>query len=470
MRVSLLRKDILAHKSDALLIVAASQKGKMVFPASLRALDRQLDGLLSAVVKRARFAAAGGEILALHAPPAAAYGRIVLVGRGVGDTAAIAQAVAALGDVESLTVWGADSAAVAAVGAGAYRYRLGAAWPVTPGLKRVHWAATGLPAKTLARWAAVGEGMRLARHLAEQPGNICTPDFLAQTARRMGRRDGLKVKILERRQMRTLGMGGLLAVAQGSARPPKLIILQHRGAAGAPVVLVGKGVTFDTGGISLKPAAAMDEMKFDMGGAASVFGVLLACARMQLPLHVVGIIPACENMPGDKAVKPGDVITAMNGKTIEVLNTDAEGRLILADALAYSGKYKPAAVVDVATLTGACVIALGHHFSGLMSSSDSLAAELLSAGDSTGDGCWRLPLGAPYSALLKSDYADLANIGGRSGGTITAACFLSHFVAGKEWAHLDVAGTAWTPKKRATGRPVALLGGFLMRRAGVMST
>lgn len=468
MRFSTLKKDILDHKSDALLIVAASQKGKMVFPAQLKAIDRRLDGLLAAAVKRGKFFATAGATLMLHAPPAAPYGRIVLIGQGDGDMESIARAVGALGDAESLTVWceGNCEAVAMAVGAGAYHYRLGAAWPATPLLKQIYWAESGRSSFSLARCAAVGEGIRLARHLAEQPGNICTPGFLAQTARKMGKKYPLSVKILERKQMEALGMGGLLAVAQGSAQPPKLIILQHKGAGGAPVVLVGKGVTFDTGGISLKPAAAMDEMKFDMGGAASVLGVMLACARMKLPLNVVGIVPSCENMPGGKAVKPGDVITAMNGKTIEVLNTDAEGRLILADALTYADKYKPAAVVDVATLTGACVIALGHHLSGLMSTSDKLAAELTKAGVAAGDGCWRLPLGAPYKALLKSDYADVANIGGRVGGTITAACFLSHFTGCNEWAHLDIAGTAWTPQKRATGRPVALLSNFLIRRAG----
>ncbi|MBE8158959.1 MAG: leucyl aminopeptidase, partial [Betaproteobacteria bacterium] len=249
--------------------------------------------------------------------------------------------------------------------------------------------------------------------------------------------------------------------------PPKMIIMEYKGAAGAPVMLVGKGVTFDSGGISLKPAAAMDEMKFDMGGAAAVFGAMLACARMRLPLHAAAVVPSCENMPGGRALKPGDVIRAMNGKTIEVLNTDAEGRLILADALSYCARYKPAAVVDAATLTGACVIALGRCMSGLMSADDGLADELAAAGKAAGDECWRLPLGGKYTEQLKSDYADLANIGGREGGAVTAACFLSNFAEGQKWAHLDIAGTAWDAKKRATGRPTALLARFLMGRAGI---
>ena len=265
-------------------------------------------------------------------------------------------------------------------------------------------------------------------------------------------------------------MGAFLAVAQASHQAPKFIVLRWNGGArtAAPVVLVGKGITFDTGGVSLKPAAEMDEMKFDMGGAASVLGTLRAAAELGLKLNVVGLIPACENMPGGAAVKPGDVVSSLSGKTIEILNTDAEGRLILCDALTYAERFEPAAVVDIATLTGACVIALGHHRSGLFSSDDALAAQLLEAGERGGDPAWRMPLDEEYDEALKSNFADMGNVGGRAGGSITAAKFLQRFTAKYSWAHLDIAGTAWKSgtAKGGTGRPVALLTHFLVARAG----
>ncbi len=276
--------------------------------------------------------------------------------------------------------------------------------------------------------------------------------------------------VLEEKELAKLGMGAFLAVARGSRQPPKLIVLEHRGAKkkdAPPVVLVGKGVTFDTGGISLKPAPEMDEMKFDMCGAASVLGTMKAVALMKLPLNVVGIIPATENMPGGNAVKPGDIVTTMSGKTVEILNTDAEGRLILCDALTYAERYKPAAVVDIATLTGAMVIALGHIATGLFANSDPLARELLHAGDVSWDRAWHLPLWDDYQEGLKSNFADIPNIGTRAGGSITAACFLERFAKAYPWAHLDIAGTAWKSgvDKGATGRPVALLANFLARRS-----
>jgi leucyl aminopeptidase len=264
-------------------------------------------------------------------------------------------------------------------------------------------------------------------------------------------------------------MGSFLSVAQGSAEPPKLIVMQYQGASAkeAPIAIVGKGITFDTGGISLKPGAEMDEMKFDMCGAASVIGTFQAIAQMKLKVNVVGVIPACENMPSGTATRPGDVFTSMSGQTIEVLNTDAEGRLVLCDALTFVKRFKPTAIVDIATLTGACIIALGHHHSGLFSNTDALAHELLDAGRQSGDSCWRMPLGEEYADLLKSNFADIANIGGRAGGSITAACFLEKFVDGQEWAHLDIAGTAWKSgaAKGSTGRPVPLLVQFISQRA-----
>jgi leucyl aminopeptidase len=314
---------------------------------------------------------------------------------------------------------------------------------------------------------AIAAGVTLAKNLGNMPANICTPTYLADQAKQLGKEyKGLKIKILDRAEMEKLGMGSLLAVAQGSEQPPKLIVMEYSNGAKkqSPTVLVGKGVTFDTGGISIKPGAAMDEMKFDMCGAAIVFGTLKACAELGLPLNVVGIVAAVENMPSGKAIKPGDVVTTMSGQTVEILNTDAEGRLILCDAISYSERYKPAAVIDIATLTGACVIALGKHPHGMFSNYQPLADALLTAGDQSCDRPWPLPLWEDYQEQLDSNFADMANIGGREGGAITAACFLSRFAKKLHWAHLDIAGTAWLSgkSKGATGRPVPLLTQYLL--------
>jgi len=316
---------------------------------------------------------------------------------------------------------------------------------------------------------AIAAGMALARDLGNLPANVCTPSYLAETALKLGREWKLVVEVLDQADMEKLGMGSLLSVARGSHQPPKFLILRHNGAGKRdhPVVLVGKGITFDTGGISIKPSAEMDEMKFDMCGAASVLGTLRAVAELGLKLNVVGLIPACENMPGGAATKPGDIATSMSGQTIEVLNTDAEGRLILADALTYAERLEPQAVVDIATLTGACVVALGHVCSGVFANKDKLAQELLAAGAESWDRAWQLPLWEDYQEQLKSNFADIANIGGRAAGSITAACFLSRFAHKFDWGHLDIAGTAWKSgkEKGATGRPVPLLTTFLMQRA-----
>jgi len=313
----------------------------------------------------------------------------------------------------------------------------------------------------LARGAAIGDGVALARELANRPGNHCTPTMLAAEARKMARAHGLKIEVLDRKQIEALGMGSFLAVAQGSDEPPKFIVMHYHGAAKtqAPLVLVGKGITFDSGGISLKPGAEMDEMKFDMGGAASVVGAMCAVAQLKPKANVIGVIAACENMPSGRALKPGDVVKSLSGQTIEVLNTDAEGRLILCDALTYVERFKPAAVVDIATLTGACVVALGAVRSGLFSADDVLAADLQAAGDAALDTCWRMPVDEEYDEGLKSNFADMANIAGRAGGAITAAMFLKRFTGKLRWAHLDIAGTAWKSgaAKGATGRPVGLL-------------
>ena len=316
---------------------------------------------------------------------------------------------------------------------------------------------------------AISAGMTLARDLGNLPGNVCTPSYLADQARELGTRYGLKTTVLERADMEKLGMGSLLSVSRGSRQPPKLITLEYNGGAEGepPVALVGKGLTFDAGGISIKPAAAMDEMKYDMCGGATVLGVIKAIAELKLPINVVGVVPSSENMPDGDANKPGDIVTSMSGQTIEVLNTDAEGRLILCDALTYTERFNPAAVVDIATLTGACVIALGAHASGLLSNNDALARELLGAGKYAHDRAWQLPLWSEYDKQLESNFADMANIGGREGGTITAACFLARYTKKFKWAHLDIAGTAWLSGKAkgGTGRPVPLLTTWLIERA-----
>jgi leucyl aminopeptidase len=319
------------------------------------------------------------------------------------------------------------------------------------------------------RGLAIAQGINLAKDLGNLPGNICTPTYLAEQAAGLSKTFNLKVETLEQKDMEKLNMGSLLSVAKGSRQPPKLIVLHHNGAdkKQKPIVLVGKGITFDAGGISLKPAAEMDEMKYDMCGAASVLGTMKAIAQLQLPLNVIGVIPSCENLPDGNANKPGDIVSSMSGQTIEILNTDAEGRLILCDALTYAERFEPEAVVDIATLTGACVIALGGHASGLLANDDGLARELLHAGESAYDRAWQLPLWDDYQEQLKSNFADIANIGGRPAGTITAACFLSRFAKKFNWAHLDIAGTAWKSgkEKGATGRPVGLLTHFLLERA-----
>ncbi|MEO8410376.1 MAG: leucyl aminopeptidase [Propionivibrio sp.] len=322
----------------------------------------------------------------------------------------------------------------------------------------------------LAEGLAIADGMALARDLGNTPGNVCTPTFLAETAQTIARDHQLDCEILDRADMEKLGMLALLSVAKGSHQPPKLIVMHYRGggADDQPQVLIGKGITFDSGGISLKPGAEMDEMKFDMCGAASVLGTLKAVAQMKLPLNLTVIVPASENMPGGAASKPGDIVTSLSGQTIEILNTDAEGRLVLCDALTYAERFDPANVVDVATLTGACVIALGHVATGLFANHDSLAKALLLAGEDAQDRAWQMPLWDDYQDLLKSNFADMANIGGRAAGSVSAACFLSRFAKKFHWAHLDIAGTAWKSgaEKGATGRPVALLAHYLLHRAG----
>jgi leucyl aminopeptidase len=370
--------------------------------------------------------------------------------------------------------WKARQLAVAAAEA-AYRFdRMKSKKPDGRPLRRVAMATTSkrdaaIMERGVRAGNAIAAGVSLARDLGNLPPNVCTPTYLAEAASKMAREWKIGVEVLEQKDMEKLGMGALLSVAKGSRQPPKFIVLQYAGAAkkDKPVVLVGKGVTFDTGGISIKPSAEMDEMKFDMCGAASVLGAMRTVAELGLKLNVIGLVPATENMPGGNATKPGDIVTSLSGQTVEILNTDAEGRLILCDALTYAERFEPQAVVDIATLTGACVIALGHVCSGMFANKDDLARELVAAATESWDRVWQMPLWDDYQEQLKSNFADFANIGGRAGGAITAACFLARFTRKYDWAHLDIAGTAWKSgkEKGATGRPVPLLVAFLAKRA-----
>ncbi|MGI4936419.1 MAG: leucyl aminopeptidase, partial [Janthinobacterium lividum] len=349
--------------------------------------------------------------------------------------------------------------------------------PAPTGVRKIAYAvdtAQAAAAKTaLGQSVALANGMELTKDLGNLPPNVCSPTYLANTAKKLAKQYELGIEVLDRKQLQALKMGSFLSVTHGSEEPPKFIVLKHMGGKSkeAPTVLVGKGITFDSGGISLKPGSAMDEMKYDMCGAASVLGTFRAIAEMKLKLNVIGVIPTCENMPSGTATRPGDIVTSMSGQTIEVLNTDAEGRLILCDALTYVERFKPAAVVDIATLTGACITALGHHNSGLFTrhdaAHDGLADELLKAGKASGDTAWRMPIEDAYQEQLKSNFADMANIGGSPGGSITAACFLERYTRKYTWAHLDIAGTAWKggAAKGSTGRPVPLLTTFLLNRA-----
>jgi leucyl aminopeptidase len=469
--------------SDALLVLVMGDQ----LPEGL---DAPLADVLAAAVKEGDFSHKPGQVLYAHRVPGVKAARVLFVHAGDGSAKAWRKAVTA--GVSQIKSGGTKTLAVALAGAGSlaaahaetlvmavedatYVYRTSKPSAPAPGKLRsvilvCDKAGQGPLAEGLKRGEALSAGVTLAREMANRPGNLATPTALADEARKLGRSHGLKVEVLDRKHAEKLGMGSFLAVAQGSAEPPKFIVARWMGGEknAAPVVLVGKGITFDTGGISIKPAAEMDEMKFDMGGAASVLGTLCAVAQMKAKVNLIGIIPACENMPDGKAVKPGDVVTSMSGQTIEILNTDAEGRLILCDALTYAERFKPAVVVDIATLTGACVIALGHHRSGLFSADDALAAELLAAGEQALDPAWRMPLDEEYDEGLTSHFADMANVGGRAGGAITAAMFLKRFTGKLRWAHLDIAGTAWKSgaAKGATGRPVALLTHFVLSRAG----
>ncbi len=457
------------------------------------AVDDGLDPTIASLIKDAAshgdFQFKAGRTLYLHRPAGVKAVRVVVAAAANDSVKAFRAAVQ--NGLVALKGGGAKSVAVA-LGCGGpvtamhaqavtsaaaditYLYRqTKPSAPPAPALTRFSLVCERAEAREvqrgLARGAAVAEGVTLARELANLPANHCTPSFLGDTAKKLGRAHGLKVEVLDRRAIEKLGMGSFLAVAQGSHQEPRFIVVRYEGASrtSRPIVLVGKGITFDTGGISIKPAAEMDEMKYDMGGAASVLGTLRAVAQLQPKVNVVGLIPTCENMPSGQAVKPGDVVTSLSGQTIEILNTDAEGRLILCDALTYAERFKPAAVVDVATLTGACVVALGHHNSGLFTADDELAEHLIAASREALDPLWRMPLDEEYDEVLKSNFADMANVGPRAGGAITAAMFLRRFTGKYRWAHVDIAGTAWKSgaHKGATGRPVPLLTHFVLGQA-----
>jgi leucyl aminopeptidase len=475
-------KKPLQTKTDVLVVFVPEGRGV----SGLADADA-LDDLIAQLAVDGDFKAEPGSSLLLHRPAAVAARRLLLVGlaskpemrdwkkalqfaAGVLKSLPVAQA-------HLLCVNGLDTLAelTPTVFSDVF-YRYDTTRTVDekerPRLDAVQICAVGAEAglthakAALQQSESVAIGVRLARELANLPANYCTPVYLGDMAKKLAKFHNLSCKVLGRPELEKLGMGSFLAVAQGSVQPPRFIVLEYHGAGkkDAPHVLVGKGVTFDTGGISLKPGAEMDEMKFDMCGAASVLGAFEAIARIKPKLNVVGLIAATENMPDGNAVKPGDVVTSMSGQTIEILNTDAEGRLILCDALTYAARYKPQSVVDIATLTGACVIALGKVNSGLFTDDDALANALLEAGRAALDPCWRLPLEADYADALKSNFADVANIGGRPAGAITAACFLWRFAKDYRWAHLDIAGTAWNSgaNKGATGRPVPLLVHYLL--------
>jgi leucyl aminopeptidase len=488
--------DAKARTAAGCAVVGVYENGEL--GASARHIDVQIGGTIGRLHAAGDFGAKLGDTLLLPHPAGAASARVLLV--GLGPRASFARKAyrkALQASAQALSKTGASDAAVYLaledVPAMDSHYRARAVSEIfsaqtyrIPDLKtgpkpkpfklaKVNVAADNARGQKamsagLEVGAAIGRGSAFARDLANLPPNICTPTYLGQRAESLDKElPRIKTTVLDEAAIKELKMGAFLAVTQGSTQPPRFIISEYRGAkkGSAPICLLGKGITFDSGGISLKEPPAMDEMKFDMSGAATVLGALRAAAELKLPLNIIAIVPSCENMPSGGAVKPADIVTSMSGQTVEILNTDAEGRLILCDAITYSRRFKPAAVVDVATLTGACIIALGNQICGLMSNDDALAGELEAAGARADDRAWHLPIGDEYAELLKSNFADVANVGGREGGACTAATFLSKFAKDLAWAHLDVAGTAWVggSHKGSTGRPVPLLVEFLLHRA-----
>lgn len=487
-------KNTLAAAKSGCVAVAVFENKKLSQAA--KALDQT--GEITAALKSGDISGKAGSTLLLRGVAGVTAARVLLVGMGADEVVseknfstavnATLKAFASLGAADAIIAFPTTEvkerepewalrAIVVAANEGEFRTDIQKSKkdPALTGVRKITVAvplASPQAKASLAQAIAIANGMALTKELGNLSPNVCTPTYLATVARKLADDHGFDIEVLERKQLEALKMGSFLSVTKGSDEAPKFIVLKHMGGGkkDAPVVLVGKGITFDTGGISLKPGPGMDEMKYDMCGAGSVLGTFRAIGEMGLKLNVIGIVAACENMPSGRASKPGDVVTSMSGLTIEILNTDAEGRLILCDALTYAERFKPAAVVDIATLTGACIVSLGHHNSGLFTrhdaAHDALADELLQAGKETGDGAWRLPIGEIYNDQLKSNFADLANIGTPGGASITAACFLENFTRNYTWAHLDIAGTAWKSgaSKGATGRPVPLLTTFLMNR------
>jgi len=469
-------------------VIVGAFSDKSLSPAA-QALDAASGGRLAALVERGDVGGKTGNTTVLHDLPGVTAPRVLVVGLGDAAKFGVPQYIKAVGDaaralrsgitrsalftLSGLEVKGRDAAwnirqAVIAANHACYRYTatLGKKKPDAPGLETL--AISGSDETALLQGQAIAAGVEYARELGNLPPNLCTPAYLAESSVKFAaEHEGAQAEILDEQQMEALGMGSLLAVARGSANRPKLVVLKwNNGGDARPYVLVGKGITFDTGGVNLKTQGGIEEMKYDMCGGANVIGTFVAAVKARLPLNLVVVVPAVENAIDGNAYRPSDVITSMSGKTIEVGNTDAEGRLILCDALTYAQRFEPAALIDVATLTGACMVALGHQTAGLMSKHDDLANELLAAGEQVFDRAWRLPLWDEYQPMLDSSFADVYNIGGRWAGAITAGCFLSRFAEGQRWAHLDIAGVASDEGKRgmATGRPVGLLTQWLLDR------
>jgi leucyl aminopeptidase len=484
-----LNRDAPAAAHTDCIVIGAFADNSLT-PAA-KAIDEASGGRVRALLERGDASGKTGKTALLHDLPGVTAPRVLVIGLGEAAKFGVPQYLKAVGDaartlksgpvatavftLSELAVTGRDNAwnirqAVIAADHACYRYTatLGTSRKKEePGLRT--FSVLGDDATALAQGQAIAAGVQFSRELGNLPPNICNPAYLAQQAQEFADRfPTASCEVLDVAQMTELGMGSLLAVGRGSANPPKLIVLKYgNGGDAKPYVLVGKGITFDTGGINLKTQGGIEEMKYDMCGGATVMGTFVAAVGMQLPINLVVVVPAVENMPDADAYRPSDVLTSMSGKTIEVGNTDAEGRLILCDALTYAQRFEPQALVDVATLTGACMVALGKFASGLMSKHDDLAAELIDAGENVFDRAWRLPLWDEYQTLLESSFADVYNIGGRWAGAITAGCFLGRFAEGQRWAHLDIAGSASDEGKRgmATGRPVGLLSQWLLDRA-----
>ena len=487
----------LATIKTGCLVVALHDSRQLSGPVA--ELDKICNGQISAAIKHGDISGKSGQTLMLFGLPGISAQRVLLIGAGKADALAerdlrklVQKTIATLKQggasdavltLSALAVKDRDAYSTArlvieTIASELYQFdQFKSKKADKPKLKKCFlWAADKASSeplqKAVSHGQAIASGMDLTRTLGNLPGNICTPTYLAKEAKALAKtHSSLDVEVLDEKAMKALGMGSLLSVSSGSAEPAKLIRFSYQGARAKdkPHVLIGKGITFDTGGISLKPGANMDEMKYDMCGAATVFGVMQAVVSLQLPINVVGLIAAAENMPSGTATKPGDIVTSMSGQTIEILNTDAEGRLVLCDALTYAERFKPASVVDIATLTGACLVALGSHTTGLLGNDEALIQQLLQAGVQANDRAWQLPLFDEYQEQLDSPFADMANIGGPKAGTITAACFLSRFAKAYPWAHLDIAGTAWTSggkDKGATGRPVPMLVQYLLSQAG----